>query len=1841
MDIDVSSVKGKGKAVATLSEENETTSQEASASLAKVVFILKLLTEILLMYSSSVHVLLRRDAEMSSSARATHQKSPAGLCMGGIFYHIFHNFLPCSRNSKKDKKVDGDWRQKLATRASQFMVAACVRSTEARRRIFSEISHIINELVDSCNGFKPLGSDIQVFVDLLNDVLGARTPAGSSISAEASVTFIDAGLVKSFTRTLQVLDLDHTDSAKVATGIIKALELVTKEHVHSGDSNAAKGDNSTKPSDHSQTGRIENIADMSQSIEMTSQANHDSIQADHVSSYNAIQSYGGSEAVIDDMEHDQDLEGSFAPANDDDYMHENSEDARGLENGIENVGIRFEIQPGQENLDEDDDEEDEEMSGDDGDEDEEDEQHNDLEEDEAHHLPHPDTDQDDHEIDDDDFDDEVMEDDDDDDEDDEDGVILRLEEGINGINVFDHIEVFGRDNSFPNEALHVMPFEVFGSRRRTTSIYNLLGRTGDTATPSRHPLLIGPSSSFNQSAAMQSDNIVENNSMGLDNIFRSLRSGRHGHRLNLWTDNSQQSGGSNTIVPQGLEELLVSQLRRPTPEKSSDQNTAEAGPQSKAEVSQTQDLGGARPEIPVESNANQEGGSMMPAAINNPSDADMGPAATGSLQADASGTPSHTVEMQFEQNDTTVRDVEAVSQESSGSGATFGESLRSLDVEIGSADGHDDGGERQASAAADRIPTGDSQAARTRRATVAFGHSPPASGRDALLHSVTEVSENSSRDADQDGAAAEQQVNNDTESGAIDPAFLDALPEELRAEVLSAQQGQTAQPSSTESRNTSDIDPEFLAALPPDIRAEVLAQQQAQRLHQSQELEGQPVEMDTVSIIATFPSDIREEVLLTSSDAILANLTPALVAEANMLRERFAHRYSRTLFGMYPRSRRGETSRRGDGIGSGLDGAGGTISSRRSSGAKVVEADGVPLVDTEALHSMIRLFRVVQPLYKGQLQRLLLNLCAHSETRISLVKILMDLLMLDIRKTAGYFSAAEPPYRLYGCQSNILYSRPQSFDGVPPLLSRRILETLTYLARNHPYVAKILLQFRLPRPALREPDNVDARGKAVMVVNDEVTIVDNNEGYISVAMLLGLLNQPLYLRSIAHLEQLLNLLDVIIDSAGSKSSLSDKPQISTSEPSLAPQISAMEADVISSGADAAAKIVDSSKATTSDDSNECETQRILSTLPQAELRLLCSLLAQEGLSDNAYTLVAEVMKKLVAITPTHCQLFVTQLAEAVQNLTSSAMDELRVFSEAMKSLLSTTSSDGAAILRVLQALSSLVTSLTEKERGAVAPTVLSEVWEINGALEPLWHELSSCISKIEFYSENSSDFFTPSRTTMSKPSGVLPPLPAGSQNILPYIESFFVVCEKLHPAQPGASNDLASPVISDEDASTSAAQQKGSGIDEKNAAFVKFSEKHRKLLNAFIRQNPGLLEKSFSLMLKVPRFIDFDNKRSHFRSKIKHQHDHHHSPLRISVRRAYVLEDSYNQLRMRSTQDLKGRLTVHFQGEEGIDAGGLTREWYQLLSRVIFDKGALLFTTVGNESTFQPNPNSVYQTEHLSYFKFVGRVVGKALFDGQLLDVHFTRSFYKHILGAKVTYHDIEAIDPDYFKNLKWMLENDISDVLDLTFSIDADEEKLILYERTEVTDYELIPGGRNIKVTEENKHQYVDLVAEHRLTTAIRPQINAFLEGFTELIPRELISIFNDKELELLISGLPDIDLDDLRANTEYSGYTAASPVILWFWEVVQGFSKEDKARLLQFVTGTSKVPLEGFSALQGISGSQKFQIHKAYGSPDHLPSAHTCFNQLDLPEYPSKQHLEERLLLAIHEANEGFGFG
>jgi len=140
-------------------------------------------------------------------------------------------------------------------------------------------------------------------------------------------------------------------------------------------------------------------------------------------------------------------------------------------------------------------------------------------------------------------------------------------------------------------------------------------------------------------------------------------------------------------------------------------------------------------------------------------------------------------------------------------------------------------------------------------------------------------------------------------------------------------------------------------------------------------------------------------------------------------------------------------------------------------------------------------------------------------------------------------------------------------------------------------------------------------------------------------------------------------------------------------------------------------------------------------------------------------------------------------------------------------------------------------------------------------------------------------------------------------------------------------------------------------------------------------------------------------------------------------------------------------------------------------------------------------------------------------------------------------------------------------------------------------------------------------------------------------VIPRALIQIFSETELELLISGLPDIDVDEWKNNTELVGYSSSDPMIQWWWRAVRSFDQTEKAKLLQFITGTSKVPLEGFAHLQAVNGTQRFNIHKAYGE-DRLPAAHTCFNQLDLPQYDSYERLRAQLLTAMNEGAEGFGF-
>ena len=399
-------------------------------------------------------------------------------------------------------------------------------------------------------------------------------------------------------------------------------------------------------------------------------------------------------------------------------------------------------------------------------------------------------------------------------------------------------------------------------------------------------------------------------------------------------------------------------------------------------------------------------------------------------------------------------------------------------------------------------------------------------------------------------------------------------------------------------------------------------------------------------------------------------------------------------------------------------------------------------------------------------------------------------------------------------------------------------------------------------------------------------------------------------------------------------------------------------------------------------------------------------------------------------------------------------------------------------------------------------------------------------------------------------------------------------------------------------------KQQSDYSEMENDSFLAFADSNKKLLNTMVRNNPSLMNGSFSLLVQNPKILEFDNKRTYFTQQL-HKADSErrtHQNIQINVRRQYVFEESYQQLQGRSGDAIKyGKLNVRFRDEEGVDAGGVTREWFSALALQMFNPDYALFRpSAADKVTYQPNRASGINPDHLFYFKFVGRIIGKAIFDGRLLDAYFTRSFYKCMISAPVDHKDMEAIDPGYYKSLDWILNNDITDVLDLTFSMELDD-----FGRQKVID--LKPDGRNIAVTEPNKIEYVRLVTEQRLVVAINEQIEAFLGGFHEIIPRDLVKIFNEQELELLISGRPDIDIDDWKNNTDYQNYSQSSPQIQWFWRAVRSFSQEERAKLIQFATGTSKVPLGGFAQLQGSSGIQKFQIHKEFSSTTRLPSAHT----------------------------------
>jgi E3 ubiquitin-protein ligase HUWE1 len=1124
----------------------------------------------------------------------------------------------------------------------------------------------------------------------------------------------------------------------------------------------------------------------------------------------------------------------------------------------------------------------------------------------------------------------------------------------------------------------------------------------------------------------------------------------------------------------------------------------------------------------------------------------------------------------------------------------------------------------------------------------------------------------------------------------IDPEAFDALTPEIQREVV--EQAQATANVASQLDAASSLDPEALAALPEEMRREVIEHEQRLRRLEEQ-APADPAnaeEMDNASFVASLAPDLREEILLTVDDAFLESLPAHLRTEAHILRGRASTDFRRVH--AEPISAQGGSSAASATTQRALNRtdnreppeSGASRRKERPYGKIKVDVDRDSLVPVPQDRSLsqsllfgksdfevfVRLFYLLSPVRPQRLlHNVLQNMAGVKQLRKALTSVFIRLLHDDNQGAIAAIASMEkecdftpkmhelsgekmtdfPPAFLIGASPTVadadelnpnlsMIRRKQTSDTaasiaanlpisargsrhehqLPPVVASRIMETLQAMCKNSPRFCISIL--------VVGPGSGDVQGTGF-------------------DMLLDLLEKTRYAKSSANLEQLLTLLESTV------SPLSNLPKHGEDD-----------ADLNQRDLDAAS----------STGKEWVEVPRV--AVSQRRLQLLCSILRMETCRESSFVKVNTIVRRLCRVDANRGYIL-AELASVARALGADAIRDLKALNIRMlnavesgignssdlknvnsdstnditevapkskggtsSSVAVSTSTSELKLLRVLQTLQALCIDVVD-ESGANKDGnvyVTEEFVHLLNAMEldDLWAELSSCLKVVQVLegvvvedkdasgdgsNEGEDENGDSAKKLQNSVAGLL-------TRFLPSIEAFFVA-----NATATRGNEKTDR------------QEGGDGVDDTyhlvgGPRLFDFVTSNKVLVNAMIRSNSNLLDKGLKALVHVPRcrvLLDFDVKRQWFKSqlrRLRQQANRRNASLRLHINRENVLIDAYHQLCLRNADEMRGRLHITFRDEQGVDAGGLSREFFGILAKEIFNPNYALFTSTEDGSTFQPNPNSSINPDHLSYFRFVGRIVGKAVLDGYLLDAHFTRSLYKHMLGIEPTHHDMEAIDPDYYKNLKTILEYDLGDLgLELTFSIEDHS-----FGRSRMID--LVPNGRNVPVTEESKANYVRLVCQHRMTTSIKSQINAYLDGFYELVSRDLISIFTPRELELLISGLPDIDVLDLKQNTDYVGWKATDKQIQWFWNVLFSLSRNQKASFLQFVTGSSKVPLAGFGELPGMRGVQKFSIHKAGGSAGALMSAHTCFNSLDLPIYSSEEELKEKLLYAITEGSGGF---
>ena len=368
----------------------------------------------------------------------------------------------------------------------------------------------------------------------------------------------------------------------------------------------------------------------------------------------------------------------------------------------------------------------------------------------------------------------------------------------------------------------------------------------------------------------------------------------------------------------------------------------------------------------------------------------------------------------------------------------------------------------------------------------------------------------------------------------------------------------------------------------------------------------------------------------------------------------------------------------------------------------------------------------------------------------------------------------------------------------------------------------------------------------------------------------------------------------------------------------------------------------------------------------------------------------------------------------------------------------------------------------------------------------------------------------------------------------------------------------------------------------------------------------------------------------------------------IDVSRQDLLNDSINKMNS-STYDFYKELKIKFIGEPSIDVGGVLREWFTNIFEILQgEKFKLFIVSDSKDFSYIINPFLLNDKENNKYLTFIGKLIAKAVYQNVTINICLNKLIYKMILKEKIELQDLVFIDYPLYSSLTNILEEiQVNKYQNPNFNEKEFLENLNLTYLIEMKDcynhlhsFELIENGKNIIVT--NLNDYIEKRINF-LYGIYEPLIEKIRESIFKYLPENIINQFNSDDLESLINGVPFIDLEDWRLNTEYTApYSENHKVIIWFWDSLAKLSQKQLSNLLVFSTGSSRVPIDGFKALESNrEKSSKFTIEMIYyeKKKKNFIKAHTCFNRIDVPNFPNREELDEAIKFISDFEMLGFG--